>query len=736
MMKKKQIVANVIIFSVLVALLSSVFNFESSEASSGYVDVYPTLSQSQKDELSTAMFWLHRVGEFQYKDKYKEDLIVFTAMEQAIAGFYNKNIEYYGDLWDTPDPLRAFEGQSYDKVEGNGVDWYLTNFWNIKPSHFTFTEDRESYYHKGYYYKYYHNFPIMSEPKVKKLYDLGKDYYCVEYEVAYDYDWDEYFGPYYAILNKKDVQGQSIWSCIYNQNLEDSLSLEKVLSNIEPEVATTQEELDHYVAQINTKPKIKINYSDITMFEDSVDFIGYLKKAIEDMNGLPLNDMDKSEIATYIENGITITSKNRIGAKNNRITIEAKDMVNSIKLAKETISKFESILSDEKISLNKELEIIIRIDGTNIVDNQPLQITLKEGILEDIKNIDTLMILLGENNRGIKITTDNLKQIIGEYGTINIQIETIGKGEYNITFADQNDEIIEKLPTSIGFFVPAESHLATIFASHKEGNHNWGGQYDGVNGSIEFSTRYSGKYEVLENDISIKDIEELSDTQKEAIRFMVSKGYFELQGDLFSPKERLTRYDFAESLVRMFFALEQDIETSFTDVPRDSKYYASVASAEKDSIVQGFNDKTFRGDMQISKEQVIALCARTLIERKGYTYPEYPENYLDFTDLDEIGDWARMDIALAVREGLINGTGSLNPKENINRAESAEMLYNLFMLLYETAPAEFVMLETENIVEEVEAPEGIMKNKALPLIMTIIICSAVAVGVGIYFKKR
>jgi hypothetical protein len=227
------------------------------------------------------------------------------------------------------------------------------------------------------------------------------------------------------------------------------------------------------------------------------------------------------------------------------------------------------------------------------------------------------------------------------------------------------------------------SSLPTInyLIDHSGGSDNWGGQYDKANGAIEFSTRFSGQYEVLENEIIISDIGNLPERQQQAIRFMISKGYFTLNDDLFQPDKSLTRYDFTKALVGMFFALDRELNTSFSDVTEESPYYDYVASAEKDSIVEGYNDQTFRGDLNISKEQVIALCARTLAEKKGYTYPENLDDYLTFTDKDEISEWAKADIALAVREGLISGIGSLSPKDDINRGESAEMLYKLFMLL-------------------------------------------------------
>lgn len=82
-------------------------------------------------------------------------------------------------------------------------------------------------------------------------------------------------------------------------------------------------------------------------------------------------------------------------------------------------------------------------------------------------------------------------------------------------------------------------------------------------------------------------------------------------------------------------------------------------------------------------EQVIAFCSRTLADKKGYSYPTNPSEYLKFTDNSDISDWAVDTTALAVREKLIESGGMVEPQKNISRSEAAVILYRLFMLLYE-----------------------------------------------------
>jgi len=89
---------------------------------------------------------------------------------------------------------------------------------------------------------------------------------------------------------------------------------------------------------------------------------------------------------------------------------------------------------------------------------------------------------------------------------------------------------------------------------------------------------------------------------------MVSKGYFEVNEGKFNGNDPLNRYEFMKALVSMFFALDREVEATFTDISKDNYYYPYVASAQKDNIVEGYDDNTFRGEINIPKEQVLVLC--------------------------------------------------------------------------------------------------------------------------------
>ena len=61
-----------------------------------------------------------------------------------------------------------------------------------------------------------------------------------------------------------------------------------------------------------------------------------------------------------------------------------------------------------------------------------------------------------------------------------------------------------------------------------------------------------------------------------------------------------------------------------------------------------------------------------------------------FADNAEIQGWDNQygELALSVREGLIDKGGFLAPKNNITRADAAVILYRLFNLLYNITPTQ------------------------------------------------
>ncbi len=134
----------------------------------------------------------------------------------------------------------------------------------------------------------------------------------------------------------------------------------------------------------------------------------------------------------------------------------------------------------------------------------------------------------------------------------------------------------------------------------------------------------------------------------------------------FCPGNRLTRAQFAKALANALHAqLNEEEESSFSDV-KPGKWYASVAAwVQKEGIMQGHDGK-FRPDAPISREEMCVVFARVM-ELQGAS------SDFRFPDHGKIASWAREAVYACYEKGLIKGDekGNFNPKNYTARREAA-----------------------------------------------------------------
>ena len=436
----------------------------------------------------------------------------------------------------------------------------------------------------------------------------------------------------------------------------------------------TEAELDNATASDLREPNITID----TKAENVTEA---LKNAIANVDGTAINDAAKNKIADYVSDCIAQAGKRNVKASRNTIKINEKAIKKCIKEANEKKAEITEVLDESDVALNKVLFTDVLIECENISDDKEVKVVFDGDIINQAENFQFLTIKINGTPYSVMMNSEKLAEIANK----TIGIEKTGEDTYVIRYTDENGQIVEHIGNGITITLPADNEFCTIRLEYKGGTDNWGGQYDANTKSIIFGAPYSGTYTVLDNKTQIADIDGMDEEHKKAVEFLVSKGYMTLDGEKFNPGQILTRYQFTQALVGMFFALDREVKTTFTDVAEDSVFYPYVASAQKDEIVEGFTDTEFAGDMNMTTEQMVALAGRTLMKYKGYTAPEDAESYLaGFTDNAKISDWARELVAISVREGLVDRTSEFKPQSEITREQAALILYRLFLLLYET----------------------------------------------------
>lgn len=488
-------------------------------------------------------------------------------------------------------------------------------------------------------------------------------------------------GLYYVVTDTNGAEQGAVIQA-YKTNGRLSYKLVELHSAPKP-----QTELEPYISNYVTHSNVTVDYTKTTKFQTVSDYVDYLDSVLANVQGEEPNDAAKRELAQYIQNAVTELSTGKVRAWGNKLTIDAGDVKELTAKARDAKAVLFSAAEKDGVSLNKQLDVVIRTVGKLDTD-KPMELTL-DGSLADSLDGASLQVVLGDGSHSLRVSGANLKTLLGQYGSLTVQIDKAGDGQYAVSFLDGDGKTLPRIASPVTLTLPADSEFSTVLVTYAGGSDNWGGQYDAANHAISFETSYSGTYQIIENAKNITDISGLSAEEQNAVRFMVSKGYFSLdESGAFRPDALLTRYDFTSALVGMFFALDRELKTSFPDVPQNSIYYAQVASAQAGKIVMGFDDGTFGGDKNITAEQVLSLAARTLVDKKGYAYPGNPADYLIFPGADSVSQWAQQAAALAAREGIAAPNEAVSPTEAISRSKAALYLYRLFMLLYEVSPVE------------------------------------------------
>ena len=486
--------------------------------------------------------------------------------------------------------------------------------------------------------------------------------------------------------------------------------------------------------QLQTTPNLTLDYTRLGGSPTLEGIEGYLRECLDNMEGLTPNDPAKSALAVFLEEAVSALASGVVSGSDNRLSLGADGVSALAREADGARAALLGVLQEAGVTLNKPVTPVIRLLWQDPDLSQPCQVTLEEGLAGGLGSA-ALRLLLGDGQHYVQISPDQLQTISRRLTTLSIQLQRQSEGVYALRFLDESGAVVEQLPASVTVALPATGPLNTIMVSYAGGSDNWGGQYDPGAGTIAFETSYSGQYEVLENNVEIDDIGHLSPELQQAITFLVSRGYLELDGASFRPDDPLSRYAFTQSLVGMFFALDRELTTTFTDVPAESGYYPYVASAQVKGIVTGVSETAFSGESNLTVEQMLTLAARTLTDYKGYTPPSDGETYLSsFEDGAQISGWAREPMALAVREELVDLGGTLNPTAPVSRAQAADILYRLFLRLYEVPPA---VLDLPGAQEAGNVPSGM--PGWLPIALGVFGGAALIGGGGaaaVMLKKR
>lgn len=307
-------------------------------------------------------------------------------------------------------------------------------------------------------------------------------------------------------------------------------------------------------------------------------------------------------------------------------------------------------------------------------------IMIQDNMLANIPGIsgdDEVRITVGTVNKDT--LPEDVRNAVGERPVIEL---TLNVGNRQIDWNNPDTPVTVHIP-----YQPSENELENpygIVIWYIDGNGNVitvpSGRYDPETGMVIFKTTHFSMFAVAYVEKNFTDLEN-AEWAIDSIKALAARDIIKTDGDSFRPSENITRADYLYALVRALNLNTQitDDFTNFDDISKDTYYYNEIAIAKKLGITLGTGNNKFSPDLEITRQEMMTLTARTLISLGMLEKPGSTKVLDSFTDKGEIASWAVESAAALVSEGLIVGSNNkIMPGNNTTRAEAAVFLYRLY----------------------------------------------------------
>lgn len=159
----------------------------------------------------------------------------------------------------------------------------------------------------------------------------------------------------------------------------------------------------------------------------------------------------------------------------------------------------------------------------------------------------------------------------------------------------------------------------------------------------------------------------------EAIKYVKNKGIMvgNKNGD-FQPDRDITRAEFARVINNIFKYQEKARIEQYKDVESGKWYYEDIQKAVAAGYMQG-NNGLMRPDDPITREEAAIIIVKACKLPIGGTSVAK-----GLKDYNNISSWAVEYVDAVVKSGIMIGrSDGFKPKENITRAETAQIAYNI-----------------------------------------------------------
>ena len=149
-----------------------------------------------------------------------------------------------------------------------------------------------------------------------------------------------------------------------------------------------------------------------------------------------------------------------------------------------------------------------------------------------------------------------------------------------------------------------------------------------------------------------------------------------VSGTLYAPDTAVSRAMLVTILWRLSGS-PANAETPFKDVASGAWYAAAAAWAQKQGLVNGYPDGSFRPDAPVSRQELMTILWR-FAAKQGAAKVTGITAIADYADVQTVAEYAVSAVSGMVEHGIVNGVGTkparLAPAEGATRAQLAVIL--------------------------------------------------------------
>lgn len=349
-----------------------------------------------------------------------------------------------------------------------------------------------------------------------------------------------------------------------------------------------------------------------------------------------------------------------IGQKSLRIVLTNKDPILTDRL-KLTLPK----ASLEKWFNETETTLEIVLDLANLIVS-------RETLAKLVDSASGEFIELTMSRVNVNTLDPGRKALVGRHPVVRIGLTSDAKA---VSFSPQKWTI--ELPYTLRKGEMPERIAVFAFRTDNTLKRMMGSSYDETLGFVTFETDVVGDFLIKHEWISPFIDVEPSAWYYDFIFTVHANGLMNgVAANRFDPARNATRGMIATMLYQLDGALSTG-DSLFNDVPGNAWYAKGVVWAVQNGIFSGYEDKTFRPNADITREQ-LATVIYNYLESMNLASPS-TGNLNAFSDKDEVSAYAVEAMTWMVENGYMSGKGNgiLDPKGFASRAEVAAMFDKL-----------------------------------------------------------